>query len=247
MGWIYLIESPSGKAYVGQTRAADPATRFRAHCRPDNGCIALRRALKKYGGVWENGTIKNFAVSYYFCPDDQLDAHEELMIESLGTLVPDGYNLKTGGKSGRPTDAVKRKMRERRIGKTHSEATRLKIGAASKGKTHSETTRAKISIANKGKTLSEAARMKISAANKGKVRSEATRAKMSAALSKRVLSAATLVKMSESHRGTTASAEAKAKMSAAHRGKPKSEEHRANISAAMRKRWATKKAIEQVV
>lgn len=190
MGWIYLIESPSGKAYVGQTRQADPAKRLKQHLLPSNRCHALRQALEKYGGVWENGTIKNFAVSYYFCPDEDLNAHEELMIESLGTLAPDGYNLKGGGKGGRHTEETKRKISE--WSKTISEASRAaylaKKSEGQRGRVHSTESRAKRSAALKGRPkppMSTEAKAQLSAkrsaAQKGKVHSAETRAKISAA------------------------------------------------------------------
>ena len=218
MGWIYLIESPSGKAYVGQTRMADPAKRLKQHLFPSNRCHALRNALNKYGGVWENGTIKNFVVSMYFCPDDQLDAHEELMIESLGTLVPDGYNLKTGGKAGRHTEETKRKISE--WSKTMSEASRAaylaKMSEGQRGRVHSVETRAKKSAALKGRP-------------KPPMSAEA-RAQLSA-------------KRSAAQKGKVYSAETRAKISAAQKGKVHSAETRAKISAAATKRWAAWKAM----
>lgn len=233
MGWIYFIESPSGKAYIGQTRAADPATRLKQHLRPSSRCYGLKRALEKYGGVWENGTIKNFQVSVYFCPDDQLNAHEELMIESMGTLAPDGYNLKGGGKGGRHS---KRKISEGNMGKTMPEEARAKIREWNTGKTVPETSRAKMRAAKLGKSLPESTRAKMSAAQRGKIISAETRAKRSAALKGRKLS--------------PLSAEVKAKMSAANKGKKRSDETRARMSAAAKKREAdrrARKAMEQTV
>lgn len=228
MGWIYLIESPSGKAYIGQTTVADPATRLKQHLRPSSRCYGLKRALEKYGGAWENGTIKNFAVSFYFCPDEELDAHEELMIESLGTLAPDGYNLKGGGKSGRHSAETKRKISEGNKGKTMPEEARAKIREWNTGKTVSETSRAKMRAAKLGKSLPESTRLKMSAVQRGKIISAETRAKRSAALKGRKLS--------------PLSAEVKAKMSAANKGKKRSDETRARISAAAKKREADRRA-----
>ena len=127
-------------------------------------------------------------MSYYFCPDEELNAHEELMIESLGTLVPDGYNLKAGGKSGRLSDAAKRKLSESQKGKTLSEAARAKVSTFNRGRTKSTEHRAKLSAAQKGikkPPHSAEARAKMSAARKGKTQSEEHRAKIGAATAKR--------------------------------------------------------------
>ena len=86
MGFIYMLTSPSGKSYIGQT-IRPIEERLKQHKLPSNKCFALANAIQKYG--WEN-----FEKHWYEVPDEELNEHEELMIEALGTLSPSGYNLK---------------------------------------------------------------------------------------------------------------------------------------------------------
>lgn len=88
MGHIYMLTSPSGKSYIGQT-TRPIEKRFKEHQLERSGCIAIRDAIQKYG--WEN-----FEKDYYECPDEDIDFDEELLIREIGTLSPDGYNLKEG-------------------------------------------------------------------------------------------------------------------------------------------------------
>ena len=81
MGYIYILTSPLGKSYIGQT--IRPIEKRLEEHQQSNGCVAIHNAIKKYG--WEN-----FEKDWYYCPDEDLNNHEELMIEVLGTLAPEG-------------------------------------------------------------------------------------------------------------------------------------------------------------
>ena len=91
-GTIYLLRSPSGKAYVGQTRFSagrrleEHAQRAHSHCR------AVSAALQKYGkGRFETAVLASgVPVSY-------LNLFEYLYVGLCGTLAPAGYNLVAGG------------------------------------------------------------------------------------------------------------------------------------------------------
>ena len=93
MGWIYLLVSPSGKSYVGQT-IRDPKLRFAEHRRGESNCSALRNAIQKYG--WDN-----FSITVFECENQFLNDREEFLISVLGTLSPYGYNLKISGSNGK--------------------------------------------------------------------------------------------------------------------------------------------------
>jgi len=109
MGIVYVEVSPPGKMYVGQhihgrTGKSYMATRFadkKAQWRQDAPLIA--NAFKKYGP--EN--MRSFIVAHcvegkrdMVIPGDTNDL-EERYIAELGTLKPNGYNLKKGGLNGK--------------------------------------------------------------------------------------------------------------------------------------------------
>jgi group I intron endonuclease len=139
MGYIYMLTSPSGKSYIGQT-IKNVEERLRQHRKKYNKSTAIYRAIRKYG--WEN-----FDKDWYECPDEDLNKHEELMIDVLGTLTPGGYNLKEGGANGKLSDETKQRIRESHIGMKKSEESKQKQAESIKGennhfygKTHTEKT-----------------------------------------------------------------------------------------------------------
>ena len=146
-----MLTSPSGKSYIGQTiRTIED--RFEEHrTGKSNGCRAIYNATQYHG--WEN-----FEKDWYEVPDEDLNNHEGLMIEVLGTLAPGGYNLKEGGTNGKMSEETKQKMSEaqrgekggNRLGKTHADDSKQKIRESRVGKTHTEETKQKISEAQHG-------------------------------------------------------------------------------------------------
>lgn len=145
-----MLTSPSRKSYIGQT-CRPIEKRLEEHQKESSNCVAIYRAIQKYG--WEN-----FEKDWYEVPDDDLNDHEELMIEVLGTLTPDGYNLKEGGGNGKHSEESKQKMSEAQRGEKSymfgipkSEESRRKQSEAQRGeKNH-----------NFGKTPSEDTKQKI--------------------------------------------------------------------------------------
>lgn len=137
MGYIYILTSPTGKSYIGQTIRPIKERLEEHRTGKSSGCRAIYNAIQKYG--WEN-----FEKDYYECPDCDLNKHEELMGEVLGTLAPGGYNLmKGGGSRGKPCEESKQKMSEAQLGEKnpmwsehHSEETRKKQSDAMKGEKH---------------------------------------------------------------------------------------------------------------
>lgn len=154
---IYLLFCLlSGKAYVGQTiHTLD--WRWKQHCyEAKRGCeFHLHRAIRKYGADAFERKILATASTI-----DELNALEEHYIASQNTLVPNGYNLTTGGANRIPTAEVIAKISATQKGNkfasghTVSVEHRAKIAAANKrraGYKHSEETRLKISAATFGK------------------------------------------------------------------------------------------------
>ena len=143
MGYIYILTSPSGRSYIGQT-IRPIEKRFQEH-QNKKSCAALHNAIRKYG--W-----KNFEKDWYECPDENLNFEEELLVREMGTLSPDGYNLKEGGGStGKTSEESKQKQREAKIGEKNpnfgiskSDETKQKLREANVGKTHSAETKQKM-------------------------------------------------------------------------------------------------------
>ena len=97
---IYLITSPSGKKYVGQTtqsfnRRMITHKSAAKNLKKKDGCRALNNAIRKYG--WTN--MKKEELD--FCEADELDELEQAYIEHHNTMYPYGYNLISGGNSNK--------------------------------------------------------------------------------------------------------------------------------------------------
>jgi len=182
MGYIYIITSPNGKSYIGQT-IRPIEVRLKEHrTGKSKECRRIYNAIKKHG--WEN-----FVIDWYYCPDEELNNHEKLMVEVLGTLSPEGYNLvEGGGNRGKASEETKQLQREVKLGennpfygKEHTKENKQKISEANSGennpnygKTHSDETKQKqreVKLGknnpNYGKTPSEETKQKIRKANSG--------------------------------------------------------------------------------
>jgi group I intron endonuclease len=204
--------------YVGQT-IVDLDKRWGDHCSKGSNCRFLSRAINKYGK--ENFTIEQIDTALSI---EELNQKEIYWIEQLNSLSPNGYNLKTGGSNGnlsqetkdkisnsnlgkKRTEKSKQLMREKQLGKKHTEEHRRKISEGNRGKSrpskykgiprkkedieksvqtrklnnsysHSEETKKKQSNSHKGLKQSEEHKANISKKLKGIVRSPETREKM---------------------------------------------------------------------
>jgi hypothetical protein len=192
MGYIYMLTSPNGKSYIGQT-TRPIQKRFEQH-QKSSRCVAIYNAIQYHG--WDN-----FEKDWYECPDEDLDFDEELLVREMGTLVPNGYNLKEGGGSrGKHSEETIQKMSETKTGEKnpmwgekHNEESRQRMSEAQVGHIVSEETRRKISEAQLGeknhmfgKSPSDETRQKLSESRLGeknhmfgKTPSEDTKTKMS--------------------------------------------------------------------
>jgi group I intron endonuclease len=115
-----LTSIKSRKSYIGQTTRPIEKRLEEHETGRSNGCRAIYNAIQYHG--WDK-----FEKDYYECPDEDLDKHEELMIEVLGTLAPGGYNLKEGGDNRKMSGETKQKMSESHLGKKLSEETKQKL------------------------------------------------------------------------------------------------------------------------
>ena len=101
MGVIYKIYNDiNDKVYIGQTvRTMD--RRWKEHLNAAQGAnrnTALYNAMRKYG-------IESFHIEMVKeCSEKELDYYEEYYIKQFNSLVPNGYNMTTGGDKGKKLD-----------------------------------------------------------------------------------------------------------------------------------------------
>ena len=144
MGYIYkIVNKIDGKTYIGQT-IQDLEERWKQHCKPSSNCRYLKSAIKKYG--FDNFDFNLICI----CFDDDLNKYENSYINQYNSIVPNGYNLREGGKSSKHHEETKKKISEKlknridllhsrhQLGKPHSEETKRKISNSLKGIKHSQ-------------------------------------------------------------------------------------------------------------
>lgn len=136
MGYVYMIQFPSGKRYIGQTQRT-VEKRFNEHIKCAGSCIILENAIKKYGA--ENITFETLLETN----NEQLDYYETKFIDMFNTLEPYGYNIRSGGSTGKHTSESCERMREKKLGannpnfgKPRSACAKLAISLAKSGNKH---------------------------------------------------------------------------------------------------------------
>jgi hypothetical protein len=77
------------------------------------------------------------------CKIEDLTRYEDMFIQELNSMAPHGYNLKSAGRCGRPSEETLRKMREAHSGAKHHQY----------GKPQREETKKKISQTNIDKMI----------------------------------------------------------------------------------------------
>lgn len=177
-GLVYKATSPSGKIYIGQT--TDPLAVRKLRHTKHRDCPLIHNAIIKYGDEikWE--------VIYYAYNMHELNDAEEYFIDHYKCRHPNGYNLRSGGKSQLHHEDTKAQISETLMNHDVSDATKAlqsqkrKEGAANgilpmKGKKHSADTKQILSDKNKG----------VNNPNYGLKRSADTRAKQSESAKKR--------------------------------------------------------------
>lgn len=128
---IYIITSPSGNRYVGQSiNILSRFSKYRTKLAPEQH--SLRRSFLKYG------VLKHDFRILYECSADDLDFWETYYI-NLFDSIKQGLNLRGGGHHKFSThDDTKMKLRAANVGKKLSEEHKNKISASniiSKAKT----------------------------------------------------------------------------------------------------------------
>ncbi len=148
-----MYTSPSGKSYIGQTWNEKRRKREHRLALGTNGGALLHKAIKKYG--YEN--IAYSILHEGIETQKEMNALEEKEIILRNTMVPNGYNLSSGGQTEYfLSDESKKKISDSSIGHEVAPETRKKISEKLKGKSYiSPEGRAAISKRHKGRILNE--------------------------------------------------------------------------------------------
>ena len=166
-GVIYLITNKiNGKQYIGQAvcyssnRPWGSWRRWQAHVKNAKNnrceCRVLENAIRKYG---ENNFVVNDVLE---CGRHELNKFEREYIEEYNTLVPNGYNLMSGGGNGRVHSlSTRERMSMTRTGKRHKYITRQKIGLSNKGLVVDKIGRSNIGMASKYRNMSTSNRQSL--------------------------------------------------------------------------------------
>lgn len=112
---IYMLTSPSGKKYIGQT--INFKNRMQKYaCNDSKGQIAIYRAIKKYG--WKSFDVDILLeVKRKDNIREVLNIFESAFIKNLNTIDPYGYNLTYGGDCKKLSASTIEKIRLANIGK----------------------------------------------------------------------------------------------------------------------------------
>ena len=114
----------NGKVYIGQT-IRDLMERWGEHQRPDSNSI-ISKAIRKYG-------VENFTIEQIDLADDleELNKREIEWINNYKSVVPNGYNLLSGGGGvGKHHSTSIQKMSKSMMGRLVSEQHRKSIAKA---------------------------------------------------------------------------------------------------------------------
>ena len=111
-GQVYcILNKTNGKKYIGQATCFTGNNnnkwgtlgRWKSHIREaiknnEDHCVLLNNAIRKYG-------VDNFEVlTLIKCHLNDLNQYEINFIDKHNSLVPNGYNLKTGGDNGKDSE-----------------------------------------------------------------------------------------------------------------------------------------------
>lgn len=167
MGIIYCLTFPNGKKYIGQTKQP-LKKRLKQHLK-QTYCTAVHNAIKKYN---------EYKCEILLEVDNvHLDQHEAELIKQYNTLVPNGYNIREGGKSSQFCNETRKQMSVSHKGKKHSEGTKILIAKSLTGRKLSDETKSKISFTKKNSILSEESKARMN--RKGMKHSEESKRKVS--------------------------------------------------------------------
>lgn len=186
-----ILNTITGKKYIGCSTRYNSNAEFQKSKYWGSGEL-LKKAIKKYG--LKNFEKKVLLKNIFY--ETELDRYENLWIQKKNSIVPKGYNLRTGGQkhfqqheetklkisqaNSNPTQETIEKMRKNNkgagnpnFGNHHTEKWKEEASQRQRGEKHW----------NWGKHCSKETSEKISIANKGKKDSAETKKRKSQALS----------------------------------------------------------------
>ena len=144
-GEIYKATCTKGKlkCYIGQTTVGSEK-RWKQHVAEaktrNGGCWALNSAILKYGA--DSFVIEVLQIC---ATREELDECEDKLIKEYNTRAPNGYNIRSGGAKGPPSEDSRLKMslshmgeKNHNYGKAKSEETKAKMSKAATGKKHTK-------------------------------------------------------------------------------------------------------------
>ena len=117
-----MLESPSGKKYIGQAVSVLPCGKKHGHIKRWKQHIYEAKTYKECSVVLDNSIRKygheNFQLTLLkTCSIEELDYWENYYILEYNTLHPNGYNLTTGKSNSRQSSITIEKRRKSMIGK----------------------------------------------------------------------------------------------------------------------------------
>ena len=136
----------NGKAYIGQTARNFKERKYHHLNDTFNGSnLPFHRAIRKYGSGNFDWEILEECYSI-----EELNESEEYWIRELNVLVPDGYNLMSGGNNSTHHKKTLDKMSKIKQGENHPMYGKIGVKHPRYGKFHTEETKIKMSKARQG-------------------------------------------------------------------------------------------------
>lgn len=125
---IYMITSPSGKSYIGRSLNLKERLNKYKNMLCSEQC-GIYHALLKYG--WDNMVITIlYSEDRTDSTNSLLNRLEKELIDKYNTLVPNGYNLKSGGDQPILSNVTKQKISKAIKGRKFSEEHKRKLSIA---------------------------------------------------------------------------------------------------------------------
>ena len=141
---VYCITNKvTGKSYIGKSVGC-VKDRWKAHIKDMRNTSYICKSLRKHGRDAFTFEVIDLAET-----KEQLSYKEQFWIEQNKTLVPNGYNLTTGGENTRATKALKRKFSKAAKNRFADESERLAQSERIKRSWTPELRKAKSEIAKK--------------------------------------------------------------------------------------------------